>query len=508
MKNIRIYAFLPPFVLLTIAAAYSLVIGMRNETKAIAFLSHLFDMALDTFGWFYALAALLVCLLTLFLMFSRYGDIKFGGPDAQPEYSYWNWFAMTLCAGIAIGVVFWGAAEPVMQFMNPPKSLGITPFSEEAARFSLAQIFLEWTLTPYAMYTVCGISCAYAFYNMKAPRTISSAFIPIFGERMKGFWGQILDAFIIFSLAGGIVTSLGEGVLQVASGLDSQFGVPSTRVSWGIISLLMIAIYTASSCAGIKRGMRFISDINGKLFFVFLGFVFIVGPTIFNINLGLEALANYIESFFSRHLFLAPISGDSFPRIWTLFFFAIWYAWAPVTGMFLARMAYGRTVRQFAVMNLLLPSAFGMVWFTLFGGTAIHMEVVENLGIAKILSEKGVEAAMFAFLNFLPLAKITVPAFFVVIVLSFCTTADAMTSTVAMMCTTSDAMKGEEEAPVMLKLGWGVVMGLIAWIVITFAKIDGLRAIVSLAAAPAALVVVLQAIASYRMLKNDVTIKK
>ena len=266
MKNIRIYAFLPPFVLLTIAAAYSLVIGMRNETKAIAFLSHLFDMALDTFGWFYALAALLVCLLTLFLMFSRYGDIKFGGPDAQPEYSYWNWFAMTLCAGIAIGVVFWGAAEPVMQFMNPPKSLGIVPFSEEAARFSLAQIFLEWTLTPYAMYTVCGISCAYAFYNMKAPRTISSAFIPIFGERMKGFWGQILDAFIIFSLAGGIVTSLGEGVLQVASGLDSQFGVPSTRVSWGIISLLMIAIYTASSCAGIKRGMRFISDINGKLF--------------------------------------------------------------------------------------------------------------------------------------------------------------------------------------------------------------------------------------------------
>lgn len=177
MKNIRIYAFLPPFVLLTIAAAYSLVIGMRNETKAIAFLSHLFDMALDTFGWFYALAALLVCLLTLFLMFSRYGDIKFGGPDAKPEYSYWNWFAMTLCAGIAIGVVFWGAAEPVMQFMNPPKSLGIVPFSEEAARFSLAQIFLEWTLTPYAMYTVCGISCAYAFYNMKAPRTISSAFI-------------------------------------------------------------------------------------------------------------------------------------------------------------------------------------------------------------------------------------------------------------------------------------------------------------------------------------------
>ncbi|MEG1911045.1 MAG: BCCT family transporter [Cloacibacillus sp.] len=502
MKSIRPFAFFPPFILLIIAAIFSLVAGMQNEAHTVEVMSNMFNMALDKFGWLYASAALVICLLTIYLACSRYGDIKFGGNDAKPEFTYWNWFAMTLCAGIAIGIVFWGVAEPIMQFQDPPKSFGIAPFSEAAARFSLAQIFLEWTFTPYAMYCVCGISCAYAFYNLKEPKTISSAFIPIFGDRVRGKGGEILDAFIIFALVGGVVTSLGEGVLQVASGLDSQFGIPSSRLSWGIISLIMVVIYTISSYTGINKGIRILSDINGKLFFFLLGFVMIVGPTIFNINIGLEAFASYIETFFSRHLFLAPVSGDPFPRYWTLFFFAIWYAWAPVTGMFLARMAYGRTVREFVVMNMLLPAAFGAIWFTFFGGTAMHMEIVQKLGIAKILNDSGVEAAMFAFLNFLPLAKIMVPIFFVVIVLSFSTAADSMTSTVALMCTKQDAVQEGEEAPAPIKLAWGILMGFIAWIVITFAKIDGLRMVVTLAAAPAALVVILQAASSYIMLKG------
>ena len=171
--------------------------------------------------------------------------------------------------------------------------------------------------------------------------------------------------------------------------------------------------------------------------------------------------------------------------------------------MFLARMAYGRTVREFTMMNLILPSVFGIVWFSFFGGTAMHMEIVQKLGIAKILNDKGVEAAMFAFLNFLPLAKITVPIFFVVIVLSFSTAADSMTSTVALMCTAPDAVQEGEEAPAVIKLAWGILMGFIAWLVITFAKIDGLRTVVTLAAAPAALIVIAQAVSSYLMLKGD-----
>lgn len=503
MNKIRPYAFFPPFILLIIVAVYSLVVGMQNETQTVKVMADLFNLALDKLGWLYAAAALFVCILSFYFTFSKYGDIKFGGRDAVPEFTYWNWFAMTLCAGIAIGIVFWGVAEPIMQFQSPPESFGIAPFSEAAARFSLAQIFLEWTFTPYAMYTVCGISCAYAFYNMKEPKTISSAFIPFFGDKIKGVWGQILDAFIIFALVGGVVTSLGEGVLQVASGLESQFGLPSSKISWGIISLVMVIMYTISSYTGINKGIRILSDINGKLFFLLLAFVIVVGPTIFNINLGLEGFANYVESFFSRHLFLAPVSGDPFPRIWTLFFFAIWYAWAPVTGMFLARMAYGRTVREFTMMNLVLPSVFGIIWFSFFGGTAMHMEIVQKLGIAKILNDKGVEAAMFAFLNFLPLAKITVPIFFVVIVLSFSTAADSMTSTVALMCTAPDAVEDGEEAPAVIKLAWGILMGFIAWLVITFAKIDGLRTVVTLAAAPAALIVIAQAVSSYMMLKGD-----
>lgn len=505
MKKIRPLAFFPPFILLIILAFYSLTAGMKNEEQTVKVMSDLFNMALDNFGWFYALLALVVFFLTSYLACSsKYGNIKFGGKEAQPEFSYWNWFAMTLCAGIAIGIVFWGVAEPIMQFQSPPESFGIAPFSNEAARFSLAQIFLEWTLTPYAMYCVCGISCAYAFYNMKTTKTISSTFIPLFGDRAKGKGGELIDAFIIFALVGGVVTSLGEGVLQVASGLESQFGITSNRISWGVISLLMIIMYTISSYTGIHKGIRILSDINGKLFFILIAFVIVTGPTIFNINLGLESFASYVETFFSRHLFLGGLNKDPFPRYWTLFFFAIWYAWAPVTGMFLARMAYGRTVRQFVLMNMVLPAAFGMVWFTFFGGTAMHMEVVQKLGIAKILNDRGVEAAMFAFLDFLPLAKITIPLFFAAIILSFSTAADSMTSTVALMCTQPEAVEAGEEAPAIIKISWGIVMGLIAWMVITFAKIDGLRTVVTLAGAPAALVVMFQAMASYKMLHEHV----
>ena len=502
IQKIRPLAFFPPFILLIILAFYSLTAGMKNEEKTVEVMSNLFNLALDNFGWYYALLALVIVIMTIFLACSRYGDIKFGGKEAKPEFSYWNWFCITLCAGIAIGIVFWGVAEPMMQFQSPPKALGILPFSDEAARFSLAQIFLEWTFTPYAMYCVCGISCAYAFYNMGTPKTISSTFIPLIGDKVKGKAGQLIDAFIIFALVGGVVTSLGEGVLQVASGLESQFGIPSNRITWGAISVLMILIYTISSYTGIQKGIRILSDINGKLFFLLIAFVIVMGPTIFNINLGLEATASYIETFFSRHLFLGGLSKDPFPRYWTLFFFAIWYAWAPVTGMFLARLAYGRTVREFIMMNMVLPAAFGMVWFTFFGGTAIHMEVVQKLGLAQILNDKGVEAAMFAFLGFLPIAKITVPLFFVAIVLSFSTAADSMTSTVALMCTVPEAVQDGEEAPAVIKISWGLLMGLIAWMVITFAKIDGLRTVVTLAGAPAAVVVMFQAISSYTMLRD------
>lgn len=501
VAKIRPVAFYPPFLLLLAIAIASLTMGLNNEEAFVQSMQNVFNATLDNFGWLYAAGSFVILLFVIFLGVSPYGKIRFGGDDAKPEFSYWNWFAMTLCAGIAIGIVFWGVAEPIMQLAYPPESFGIEPFSDKAALFSMSQIFVEWTFTPYAMYVICGVAAAYAFYNLKKPQTISSTLYPLLGDRALGIGGQIVDAIVIFSLVGGVVTSLGEGILQIGSGLDYQFGIPPSKLIWAIIAVIVVATYTVSSYTGIKKGIRILSDQNAKIFIALMVFVLIVGPTRFILDLGVESTGTYLQELIPRHLFLGVINGDPFPRWWTLFFFAIWYAWAPITGMFLARMAYGRTIREFILVNLVGPAVFGMIWFTIFGGTAIHMEIFQGLGLAKVVDNQGVEAAMFTFLGHLPLAKIVIPIFFITIILSFVTAADSMTSTVALICARDESIE-EQEAPALIKILWGVVMGVIAWVAIAFARIDGIKMTSTIAGVPALLLVLTQMVSIWFMVRN------
>jgi choline/carnitine/betaine transport len=504
--KIRPIAFFVPFLSLLLLAIFSLKSGMENEEALLESMNNLFNGVLNNFGWLYAVSALGMLIFIVFLGLSKYGKIRFGGDDAVPEFSYWNWFAMTLCAGIAIGIVFWGVAEPLIQLGFPPESLGILPFSSEAAIFSLAQIFLEWTFTPYAIYCISGIACAYTFYNMNKPKSISSTLYPILGKWSMGRGAQIIDAIIIFALVGGVVTSLGEGILQLASGLNWQFGIAPTKLVWGVISILIVVMYTISSYTGINRGIKLLSDLNAKIFTGLMLFVFIVGPTAFIMNIGFESIGSYLETIFTRHLFLGAVSGDPFPRWWTLFFFAIWYAWAPVTGMFLSRMAYGRTVREFIAVNMVAPSLFGMAWFITFGGTAIHMQLFQNINLSEIVNNVGPEIATFAFLNELPLSGLIIPIFFITVVLSFVTAADSMTSTVALISVRDDSIE-KQEAPGIVKIAWALLMGLIAWLVVSFAKIDGIKMVATIAGIPAAIVVIAQTFSLWKMLRNHVNEK-
>ena len=500
-KKIRPIAFFVPFLSLLVLAVFSLKSGMENEEAFVESMNNLFNGVLNNFGWLYAVSAFGMLVFIVFLGLSKYGKIRFGGEDAIPEFSYWNWFAMTLCAGIAIGIVFWGVAEPVIQLGFPPESLGILPFSSESAIFSLSQIFLEWTFTPYAIYCICGISCAYTFYNMDRPQAISSTLYPILGKWSTGRGAQVIDAVIVFALVGGVVTSLGEGILQLASGLDWQFGIAPTRMVWGAISILIVVMYTISSYTGINRGIKILSDLNAKIFTGLMLFVFVVGPTAFILNIGFESIGSYLETIFTRHLFLGSVSGDPFPRWWTLFFFAIWYAWAPVTGMFLSRMAYGRTVREFIAVNMIAPSIFGMAWFTVFGGTAINMQMFQNINLSEIVNSTGPEIATFAFLSELPLSGVIIPIFFITVILSFVTAADSMTSTVALISVKDDSIE-KQEAPGIVKISWALLMGLIAWLVVSFAKIDGIKMVATIAGIPAVVVVIAQTYSLWKMFKS------
>jgi choline-glycine betaine transporter len=290
--------------------------------------------------------------------------------------------------------------------------------------------------------------------------------------------------------------------MQLTSGFEFMFGEVNQRTLYAIIMLVTVLLYTGSSYTGIDKGIKVLSSCNAFIFIMIMLFVFIVGPSSFIMDIFVQSIGEYADNFFSRHLYLGVVSNDPYPRWWTIYFFTVWFAWAPITGMFLARLSYGRTIREFILVNMVVPSVFGMLWFSIFGGTAIHMEAVQHLGLADAIHSLGNEGASFAFFNYLPLSRFLVVIFFLTALLSFVTAADSMTSTIAII-SSKDSADGSGEAPVSLKIIWGLVMGAIAWAVITFAKIDGFKMTSMIFGIPAAVVVMLQGYCVVKMLREN-----
>ncbi len=434
------------------------------------------EVATRYFGWLFQLASLLFLGICVYLALSRHGKIKFGGPDAEPEFSTYAWVTMSLCAGIATGILFWGIAEPITHFMKPPEVLGIAPKSEAAAMFAMTTTYIHWTFIPYAMYGVCGVGIAYASYNMKLPYNVSSTLYPVFGRHVERAVGAVVDNLCLFAIAGGVAAMLGVGTMQIASGLEVLHGVPSTKVTWIAIISLIVGTYVISSYTGLDRGIRFLSDYNTRLFLGMMFFVFIFGPTRFILTLGTQSLGHFIDQFFVRATFLSPIDNSDWPRWWPVYYWAIWLANAPLIGMFLARLVRGRTIAQFMFVNLVVVACFGMIWFAVFGGAAIHSELAGG-GVWQSIQDKGLEVSVFAFLEGFPLSKPISWVFLLAIYISISTLADSMTSTVAALSTIA-ARKQESEPPTTIKLFWGLVMSSMAIINLLSAggKISGIDA--------------------------------
>ncbi len=423
------------------------------------------NFAFLDFGWLFQISGNLFLFICLFFCFSKYGDIRFGGKDAKPEMSVWNWFAISLCAGIATGVVFWGIAEPLYHFMDSGvfDVLGITPKTEEAAMFSMVTTYIHWTFIPYAMYAICGLGIAYAAYNMNLPYRVSSTLYPLAGKHTEGFIGAVVDGLCLLAIAGGVAAVLGVGTMQISSGIQILTGIPAGKTMWVAVVGSIVAVYIISSYTGLNRGIRWLSDKNAKIFLALLVFVFAFGPTRFILSLGTQAAGHFIDDFFVRTHYLSPVDGSAWPRWWPIYYWAIWLAYAPLIGMFLARLVKGRTIRQFMFMNLLMPAFFGFLWFSVFGGAAINLELTGQ-GLWAAIHEGGklaLERSVFEFLKFYPLTKIISWIFMGTVFISIVTMADSMTSTVASLSTTA-AHQEDKEPPATMKIFWGIVMSSVA----------------------------------------------
>ncbi|MDX5594338.1 BCCT family transporter [Pseudovibrio sp. SPO723] len=489
-RSIRPLVFWPPFLLLFAAVAASYI----TPDQFLSFTTSINSWILDRFSWLFSLGTLLMVVTCVWVYVSPLGAVKIGGKDATPILSRWRWFSIALCTTVAIGILFWGTAEPMYHLHGPPASLGLEAGSPEAATFAMSTMFLHWSFTPYAIYTIPSLMFALAYYNLKLPYSLGSALAPILGRKLQGPMGQVLDAVALYALVAGMAASLGTGILTLAGGLDNLIGTGTTPVVLGALTTLIVVSFIISAASGLKRGIAILSSLNTRFFFVFCAFVFIFGPTNWILSMGVEGFGDYIGTFFQKSTFTGIAASDPWPQWWTIFYWANWLAWAPIAALFLGKISRGYTVRQFILTNLVFPSLFACVWMSIFSGSALFFDMHGNGLLHNALTNTGAESVVYTMLEQLPLPGITAVIFVFVSFLSYVTAADSNTEAMANLCaeTPSESPERADSAgssTLVLKVVWGATIGIIAWFMTSYAGVDGIKMMSNLGGLPALFIV-------------------
>ncbi|UCE63912.1 MAG: BCCT family transporter [Nitrospirota bacterium] len=451
---------------------------------------------LDAFGWFYLLAASGFLLCALGLIFSRYGDIPLGPDGAEPEFPLLTWFAMLFCAGMGIGLVFWGVAEPNSHYYSPPMGPGETP---QAARLALRFTFFHWGLHPWAIYTMVALCLAYFQFRKGTPGLISLACRPVLGKRAEGAFGAGFDIIAVFATVFGVATSLGFGAVQISGGLSYLFGVPNTLTTQFLLIAIVTVLYMLSAQTGIQRGIKYLSNLNMVLALSLLVFLLTLGPTHFIINVFVTTLGRYIQNLPTMSLNLVPFADSTWVHDWTLFYWAWWIAWAPFVGTFIARISRGRTVRQFVLGVLFVPTLFCALWFSVFGGTTISLEMVNHAGINNIINTQGKEVALFTVLEQFPLGTVMSVIAMFLIATFFITSADSATFVLGTLTT-----HGNLNPPNPVKFTWGIIQSVAAAILLWSGGLKALQTGSIIAAFPFAIVMIIMIISLIKSFKQEI----
>lgn len=507
MKRIRPVAFWIPVILFISACIYNFVdqegfVEMINKANA---------WLMGNFAWAFCLGVLFMLGVVIFLMFSKFGDVRIGGREAAPMFDNIRYFSIVLTSIIAIGILFWATSEPLYHMTAPPESLNIEPNSPEAVVFAMSTLFIHWGFLPLAIYAIPTIMFAFAFYNMRKPYTLGSTLTPVFGDKVLGKWSQGIDAVCMYSLIAGMAASLGTGVLSIAGGLKYLTGIQTGAFLWAMVDLAIVATFVFSSITGLFNGIKKLSEINFAVFIFLAVFVFVFGPTFFMLNLGTEAFANHLQTFFQKAAFTGAAANDPWAGWWTIFYWCNWLAWAPISGMFLGRISYGQTIRKALFVVFVLPALFDILWMVIFGGAAIKLEL-EGVKLSEAMAA-GPEFGVYALLDKYPIVEVTIPIFIFCMFLSYVTGSDAYTTTLGGMSSTGISPKSPEPSA-KLKIFWGAIIGIVSWIMITSSGIDGVKMLSNLGGGPALVLELLICVSlvkvalnpkKYDIFKNDYT---
>lgn len=490
-SSIRPLVFWPPFSLLLVAVTASLI----DLDGFLAVTSTLNNLVLERIGWLFSLTAVVMVITCLIAFLSPLGRIRIGGEQATPLLNRWRWFSITLCTTVAVGIMFWSTAEPLYHLHSPPSSMGIVAGSADAARFSLSTLYLHWSFTPYAIYSVPALMFALMHYNLGKPFSLGALFVPLFGDKLIGRKGRALDALALYALVCGMAASLGTGAMTLTGGVDRFLGTGTGPLMLGVIILAIVATFTASAVSGLQRGIARLSALNTRAFFLFLIFVFLFGPTMTVLNYGVEATGEYFGTFMQKSLFTGAFDDDPWPKNWSIFYWANWMTWAPITALFLGKISRGYTVRQFLLINLCAPALFSIAYITVFSGAMIDFDLASEGAMFERLDDSSAGSMIYALLNELPFSGMTAAAFLLIAFLSYVTAADSNTEAISQLCSTDSqtALSGDAEGSngrLALKLIWGTTIGLVAWIMTAFVGIDGIKMLSNLGGVPALFIVI------------------
>lgn len=460
-----------------------------------------YGWTMNNLGWLFNAVATIVLVAMLGLAISRYGTIPLGKDGERPEFSTFSWVAMLFAAGLGIGVMFWGPSEPLTYFINPPP-LTNEPESTEALHHALAQTYYHWGFHAWAMYALVGGAVAYAAYRRGRSLLMSSIFARLFGtKRSEGWAGQLVDIFAIIATLFGTAAALGIAVLQIGQGVVIVSGASELTNTVMVIIVAVLSIgFVVSAVSGISRGIRYLSNTNIVLTIGFTGLVFVLGPTLFLLNLLPSGVLEYIGSMFDLMARSASWGQETleFQSAWTVYYWAWWISWSPFVGIFIARISRGRTIRQFILGVILIPSALLFVAYGIMGGAAISMFRDGTLGE---IDQVNPPEILFSIVENLPFSEVMPILIMAILMIFFITAADSASVVMGILTT-----RGSQNPPKLIVVFWGVVMAGIAVVMLLLGDetaLEGLQSLVIVTAVPFALVMILIMIAWLRELRTD-----
>lgn len=473
-------------IVLRISIAVScilMVLGVifRNWLEKVAPIFLSFNA--NYFGAFYLFIGLVIVLICGYLVFSKYGNIRLGKDNEKPEFGTVSWISMLFAAGMGIGLVFYAAAEPITHYLFPPYGEGST---SESADTAVKYTFFHWGLQAWGLYGIIGLGMAYFQFRKRLPARISSIFYPLLKEKIYGPIGNAIDIFVILITAVGLANSFGLGALQISEGVNILWGWSNATVVPIIIIIIGTILFMVSAVTGVKRGIKFLSNFNMVLALLFALFIFIFGPTKHIIDVFVTGTGNYLSDFLSMSTRLSPFNSEEQNWIsnWTVFYLAWWLSVAPFVGAFIARISRGRTIREFVLAVLVVPSLMCFVWFSVFGGAGIYL--IHDLGntILGDTVSANITSSLFAFLEYFPISSLTSVLVMVLSLVFFITQADSGSFVLAMF-----SAGGNLEPPNKLKLIWGGFIFSYAVILVIAGGLETAKAILIVTASPLVLLI-------------------